>query len=177
MIAIAGILYGAVAAFVFRRLTDRQRVRQSVNLILAHIMEFRLFVDEPVLIWRAQWGALRANLALLGQIALPSLAMALLFAILWNPMDRRFGREPLRVGEATVMTAHSDQVPEIPGIVIETPGVRIPRTGEVSWRVRPVRAVILPAGFEARYPHNAAWMFWFFGFSTIGALAGAWKLR
>ena len=177
MIALAGFLYGLIAALIFRRTTDPRQVRRAVNQILAHIMEFRLFIDEPALVWRAQNDALRANLTLLRQIAVPCALMAALFAILWSPMDRTFGREPLRPGEATVMTSHTDSVPEIPGIVVETPGVRIPKTGEVSWRIRPVRAVRggFPAGVEVHYPRNGAWLLWFLGFSTLGACAAAWK--
>jgi hypothetical protein len=146
-----------------------------VNRILAHVMEFRLFVDEPALIWRAQRDAIRANFALLRQIAIPCIAMTALFGILWSPMDRYFGREPLRPGEATVMTAHVDQVPEVPGIVVETPGVRIARTGEVSWRIRALRTVTngFPNGVEVRYPRNGTWLLWFFGFSFVGAVAAA----
>ena len=175
MIALAGFLYGLIAALIFRRMTDPRRTRRAVNLILAHIMEFRLFIDEPALVWRAQKDALRANLTLLRRIALPCALTAALFAILWSPMDRTFGREPLRAGEATVMTSHTDRAPEIPGIAIETPGVRIPGTGEVSWRIRPIRAVSggFPPGVEVRYPRNPSWLLWFLGFSSIGALAGA----
>jgi hypothetical protein len=177
MIALAGFVYGLIAAVMFRCTADPRRIRCAANRTLAHIMEFRLFIDEPALVWRAQKDALRANLRLLRQIALPCAAMAAIFAILWSPLDRTFGREPLRAGQATVMTSHSDRVPEIPGIVIETPGVRIPRTGEVSWRIRPVRAVSggFPAGVEVVCPRNASWLLWFFVFSSAGALAGAWK--
>jgi hypothetical protein len=167
------LLYGAVAAFVFRRTTDPRRLRDASNRILARIMEFRLFVDEPLLIWQAQLGALKANLALLRQIAFPCLIMAFLFALLYGPMDRRFGHGPLRAGEATVMTAHSDSIPHIDGLAVETPGVRIARTGEVSWRVRSVRAAIgtVPPGVNIQYPRTAGWLLWFFAVSSVSALA------
>jgi hypothetical protein len=175
MIAPAGLLYGLIAAVIFRRTTDPRRIRQTVNHILAHIMEFRLFIDEPALVWRAQKDAFRANLTLLRHIALPCALMAGLFAVLWVPMEQYFGHEPLHPGEATVMTSHTDRAPEVPGIVVETPGVRIPRTGEVSWRIRPVRPVSggFPASVEVVYPRDGAWQLWFLGFSTIGACLGA----
>lgn len=176
---VIGALYGMIAAWAFRRLTDPVRLRQIFNRLLAHTIEFRLFVDEPALIWRAQWGALRANLALLREIALPTLGMAVVFAILWGPMDRKFGHDSLRAGEATVITSRADRVPAIPGMVVETPGVRVMRTGEVSWRVRPVRefAGSLPAGYEARYPLSRAWLVWFFAGSLAAAPVATIKRR
>ncbi len=57
-------LCGIVAAFVFRRFGSRA-TRQSINRILAHLMELRLFLDEPRLILRAQGNLLRENVSLL----------------------------------------------------------------------------------------------------------------
>ena len=96
---------------MFRRLADARRVRAATNQILARIMEFRLFVDEPALVWRAQKEALRANLALLREIALPCLIMAGCWfrPHLWSPNPWACG--PLRVGEVTVMTGAHGQYP------------------------------------------------------------------
>jgi hypothetical protein len=178
LLVLVSLLYGAVAAFVFRRTTNPRRIRQTTNQILARIMEFRLFVDEPALIWRAQLGALRANFALLRQIAMPCLIMAALFAIIYPTLDRRFGHAPLTMGEPTVLTAHTDQTPHIDGIAIETPGVRIPRTGEVSWRIRPVNTIIgtLPTGVKIQYPRTTAWLVWFFAISSLSAFVIIAKL-
>jgi hypothetical protein len=177
-LALVAAVYGVVAALVFRRFTDARRIRAATNRLLAHVMEFRLFVDEPGLIWQAQKAALRANFELLRLVAVPALAMAAIFAVLWTPMDRYFGHGPLPAGESTVMTSHSDRVPAVAGIVVETPGVRIPRTGEVSWRIRPSRPVSagFPPGVEVRYPRNPAWLWWFFGVSTLSAaVVGIWE--
>jgi hypothetical protein len=48
-------------------------------------------------------------------------------------------------GESVVVTAHVKSgdlgnvrmEPRRPGVAVETPGVRIPRSREVSWRIRP----------------------------------------
>jgi hypothetical protein len=175
MMMLSAVLYGAFAAFVFRRTTDPGRLRRTANQILARIMEFRLFVDEPLLIWRAQVGALKANWALLRQVAIPCAVMAIMFAILYSPMERRFGHASLRVGEATVLTTHSNTVPHIDGIAIETPGVRIARTGEVSWRGRPIRDTIgeIPRGIEIESRRTGQWLLWFFAISSVSALAVA----
>jgi hypothetical protein len=169
------VLYGAVAGLVFRRLTDSAKLRTSVNRLIAHIIEFRLFIDEPALIWRAQKDALRANGALLGQVVWPCLLMALPLALAWSPMQERFGHGPLKIGEATVMTAHTEDVPCMTGLLVESPGVRIARTGEVMWRVRPIRELKgpLPAGVELRYPTSNTWIVWFLAISSFSAVVFA----
>ena len=180
------VLCGIVTAFVFRRFAS-SGTRRTVNRILAHVMELRLFLDEPRLVWNAQRDLLRENLRLFGQIALPSLiATPLLGLIMWQA-DAVYGRAPLRAGEAVVVTAHvkagdlaSVQMEAPADVAIETPGVRIPRLREVSWRIRPLRP------FSGRLRVNSdveridipwpratvlgfSWMVWFFGISAVCA--------
>jgi hypothetical protein len=175
LLIVTALLYGAAAGFAFTRLTDHRRIRQAVNQIQAHIMEFRLFIDEPGLIWKAQREALRANLSLLRLIALPTALMAILFALAWQPMERRFGHGPLKLGESTIMTAHTDLVPCFAGLIFDTPGVYLPRTGETVWRVHLTRELKgpLPPGVELRYPRSNVWLAWFAGISTLSAIAAA----
>ena len=179
-------LCGVVTAFVFRRFAS-SHTRRTVNRILAHVMELRLFLDEPRLVWNAQRDLLRENLRLLGQIAVPSLiATPLLGFVMWQA-DAVYGRAPLRAGQAVVVTAHVKAVDlaqvrmEAPAdVTIETPGVRIPRLHEVSWRIRPVRP--FSGGLRVNtdveridipWPRGTvlgvSWMVWFFGISAISA--------
>src|ERR1022692_4945397 len=101
----AGIVYGLVAGFIFRHFTDAARLRTTINRILAHVLEFSLFIDEPRLILRAQRELLGENARMLGEIALPCLMMAVLFVPFYEPLDNRLGYRPLRPGETTVVTA------------------------------------------------------------------------
>jgi arylsulfatase A-like enzyme len=180
-------LCGIATAFVFRRFASSQ-TRRTVNRILAHVMELRLFLDEPRLVWNAQRDLLRENLRLFGQIAVPSLIVAPLLGVLIWQADEVYGRAPLRAGEAVVVTARvkagdlAQVRMEAPaGVAVETPGVRIPRLHEVSWRIRPLRP------FSGHLQVNAdveridipwpratvfglSWMIWFFGISSVCAL-------
>jgi hypothetical protein len=173
LLVVIAASYGAVAGVAFRLLTDRERVRRAVNQLVARVLEFRLFLDEPSAIWRAQKGAFFANMALLRAVALPTVLMGAILAFAWMPMERRFGHGPLRIGEATIMTAHTDPVPCFAGLLFETPGVFIPRTGETVWRVRLVRELRapLPAGVELRYPESNAWIGWFLAVSMVSGAA------
>jgi len=177
-------LCGMFTAFVFRRFGS-SGTRQTVNRILAHVMELRLFFDEPRLVWKAQRDLLRENLRLLGQIAAPSLITApLLGLVLWQA-DAVYERAPLAAGEAVVVTARVKlgdlagvQMEAPADVAVETPGVRIPRSNEVSWRIRPLRPFSGQLRVNAEvdrmevpWPRakvlGVSWMIWFFGISTI----------
>ena len=112
-----------------------------------------------------------------------------------------YGHAPLRVGEASVVTVQVKdfsvpvrlEAPE--GMVVETPGVRAVRDGQISWRVRPVRQGsgdfrfhvgdrVVTAGYfvrdpaiqsiEIRYPAETSWLVWFILVSIFSA--GALRL-
>lgn len=146
-----GVLSGIASVAVFRRLTNRDEMRAATNRILAHLVEFRLFADEPAVIWRAQRDILAANALFLQQAALPSLALLLPFALLLTAADAYFGHAALKQGQSTVVTATPASAPgsALPAmllrtpadITVETPAVRIEKERQVSWRVRPMRAV------------------------------------
>ena len=180
-------LCGIAAAFVFRRFTSNG-ARQTVNRILAHLMELRLFIDEPGLVWNAQRALLRENLRLFKQIAIPSLITVPIIGLVMWQADRVYGRAPLPAGKAVVVTAKIKgndldkvQLEAPPGIAVETPGIRVPRSHEVSWQVRPREPFtgVLKVNTEAErievpWPHatvlGVSWLFWFLGISSISAL-------
>ncbi len=137
------LIYGLAAAMVFRRFSDEALVHASVNRMVAHLMEFRLFIDSPAVILRAQWELLRENLRLLRLVLVPCLIMVALFAFLFPTLDGMYGRAPLNTGQSSVVTARiADGTLEVPaGIRVETEGVRSLRDGDVSWSVRPLGRV------------------------------------
>jgi len=144
-------LFGVVAAWLFGRFADRVLVRRSVNRVVAHILELRLFLDSPRLVFKAQGDLLRENLHLLRLIMLPAGASVVLFALLFPQLNAIYSRAPLAIGRPSVVTAHlngrvGNEMPTIrleapAGIEVETPGVRIVRSHEVSWRLRPGRSI------------------------------------
>lgn len=141
----ASALYGVAAVLIFRRFTDKALIRRSVNRVLAHVMELSLFLDAPRLVLRAQRDLLRENARLLRLVIVPAGILALLFALLFEPMNAFYGRAPLPVGEPSVVTIQMKDtaMPEVrleapAEIAVETPPVRILRDRQISWRVRPI---------------------------------------
>jgi len=141
-----GMLFGIGSTVLFRRWSDGEKIRIAANAMLAHLMEFRLFVDEPDLILRAQRDLLLANARLLRLMLTPMLLLTVPSAVTIAIASAFFSQGALRPGEAAVVTAHyRGELPDVElrlpiGVALETLPVRIPREHEISWRVRPSRA-------------------------------------
>ncbi len=153
VLLMAGALSSLGSIWAFRQFGDVARLRTAANGMLAHLLEFRLFADEPLLILRAQRDLVIANARMLRAAAVPSLVLLLPYAMLLAVCDAYFGHAPLRPGEATVVTVRcagpSTSEPDASaltalqlrtpvGMRVETPPVRVRSEKEVSWRVRPV---------------------------------------
>jgi hypothetical protein len=137
-----------ITVFIFLRYSDQHAVRVTTNRILAHLMEFRLFIDEPVLVMRANQDLLRENWRLFRLLFRPSAIAAVFFVVILGPLDAFYGRAPLRIGDPAVITVQLKNVKgtAVPtlrlkapaAIAVETPAVHIVREGQISWRVRPL---------------------------------------
>ena len=141
------ILTGVGMLLVFRHTSNQAAVRRAKSLVTAHLLEFRLFMDEPRLILRAQRDLVMANLRFLKLMLWPVVVLALPMALLLAGLDAFYGHAPLRVGEPAIVTAQlkQDGTPLIlkapVEIALETPPVHVPAERQVSWRVRPLRPV------------------------------------
>ena len=171
---------GFMSTLVVHWTSNRGAVRRATNLILAHILEFRLFLDEPVVILQAQWGLLKANAQLLRLMLVPALILAIPSILLLARLNTVYGLGPLKVGEAVVVSAKEPARLTMPaGIVIETPPVR--GQGQVAWRVRPF--ALIPVDTVRRSNPSVAipfpsvrilglhWLVWFlpgFAMAAIG---------
>jgi len=184
---VAALIYGVAAALLFRRLTDRAALNAAWNRVLAHTMELGLFVESPALVFRAQRDLAMANLRLLRWALAHCAILGIVFAAAYPWMDAGFGRAPLPVGQAVVVTARDSggrMEVEAPGIEVETPAVRIPRLHQVAWRVRPVAAGpkqwtvradgrVVDEPLAVPYP-KITWLPWFAAISCVAA-AVSWK--
>lgn len=160
-----GAIWGLVAILIFRRFTNRAALRSAVNRIYAHLLEIRLYSDEPSLVWRAQKALVVDNLRFLSLIGLPVLIMAVPFALLYPQFDAIYGWAPLEVGRTAIVTAQLTCKPEAdaqyilappPGIALESPPVRDFADSRIIWQIRPLSPVrgalrlILPDGTVTR---------------------------
>jgi hypothetical protein len=145
---VISILAGVGMLWVFKKTSNAARIRAVKRLVQAHLLEMRLFRDEPGVVWRAQKSLMAENLRYIGLMLRPALWMAAPLALLLIHLEGFYGRAPLAIGQAAIVTmAMRPPVDERtpapllaapPGIAIESPAVRILDEGQVSWRIRPV---------------------------------------
>jgi hypothetical protein len=147
-LVLVSILAGIAMMYVFRRWSDQDQIGSTANRMLAHLMEFRLFIDEPALVIRAQRDLLLENWHLLRLLVRPSVILILPSIVLLAQMDGCYGRAPLRIGDPAVITVQLKHgagaalrgiALKTPALVrVETPGVRIESVNQVCWRIRPI---------------------------------------
>ena len=147
-LGLVSVFAGVAMVYVFRRWSDQDALRGTANRMLAHLMEFRLFIDEPTLVMRAQRELLVENWRLLRLLARPSLILILPSFVLLAQLDACYGRAPLRIGHPAVVTVQVKDLgtAEVAGILlkapaairVETRAVRVPRLNQISWRIRPI---------------------------------------
>ncbi|MGO8719030.1 MAG: hypothetical protein ACLQMO_07405 [Acidobacteriaceae bacterium] len=144
-LTVLGILTGLAILPVFARFSNTAGISLAKRKVRAALYEFRLFGDEPRLVFRAQGKLLLWNARYLGLIFKPAAVVILPIIVLMAMMDMVYGHRALKVGEDTIVTARmADSVdlntisPELRGgnIAVETPSVRIPDAHQVVWGVR-----------------------------------------
>jgi hypothetical protein len=140
---------GLAALWVFARLSDQKRIEIAKHRLRAHLYAFRLFVDEPALIFRAQKQLLIWNGRYLALVLVPAIVIGIPTFVLLMHLDAVYGRRTLAAGESAIVTAHFDNATNLRlvspslegrGIEVETPPVRIALEHQVSWRVRAASA-------------------------------------
>lgn len=140
------ILAGIGMLLVFRYASDQAAVRRAKGVAQAHLLEFRLFMDEPRLVLRAQRDLIVANARFLKLMLRPVLVLALPMGLLLAGLEAFFGHAPLRIGQPAIVTAQLTDAAAILSlkasgeVAVETPPVRVPAERQVSWRIRPLRA-------------------------------------
>jgi hypothetical protein len=143
------ILAGIGMLLVFRHASDPLAVRRAKGITQAHLLEFRLFMDEPLLILRAQRDLLVANLRFMKLMLRPLLWMLLPMGLLLAGLEALYGHAPLAVGEAAIITAQVNnaagpfELKAPPEVAVETPPVHVIAESQVSWRIRPLRAATI----------------------------------
>ncbi len=121
--------------------------RRTINRIAAHVYELRLFLDEPSVVFRAQRELVRENLRLLWMLGRPCAILLVPFALIFVELNAFYGHIPIVVGEPAIVTMQlmgensTAQLKAPPGVSVETPPVDVLSARQISWRIRPLRAV------------------------------------
>jgi hypothetical protein len=139
---------GIAMLWVIGKISSQEKVRLTRRQIQATLLEFRIFWDEPRVVWRSQIRLLRLNLRYLGLMLQAVLIGLIPVILLMIRMEALYGRVPLPVGQPAIVTLQlmepineqfiPPRLDAPPPISVETPALRVFRDNQVCWRIRPL---------------------------------------
>ncbi len=142
------VLLGIAMLWVFGRTSNQAAIRRVKSELQAHLYEMRLFTDEPLLIWKAQVGLLRANVRYLAMMLVPALVLTIPMVLILAQLECFYGYAPLAPGQDAIVTMQmkGEGVPapvlRAPdGIAVDSPAIRLDGGQQISWRIRALRPV------------------------------------
>src|SRR5450432_1171961 len=153
-LSVISALVGIGMLWIFQKTSNQRGMKTVKRKVYASLLELRVFADEPSVTWRAQKSLFAANFRYMGMALRPALVMALPMALLLIHMEAFYGRAPLPVGQAAIITmgmsgpldpasADGKPAPSLTapaGVAVETPAVRVADERQISWRIRPAAA-------------------------------------
>ncbi len=140
----ASILIGIGMLWVVGKTSNQRAIERAKKRMQAHLLEMRLYADEPTLLFRAQGNLLLDNARYVGHMLRPAAFLALPMVVLFAHFDALYGRRPLRVGESTLVAVETtldgeDLALSATGpLAVDSVSVTAPSAGQVAWRVRAV---------------------------------------
>jgi hypothetical protein len=143
------VMMGIGMLWVFGRTSNQAAIRKVKGQLQAHLYEMRLFTDEPLLIWKAQWGLLKANVRYIGRMLVPAAVMTIPMVLVFAQLECFYGYAPLKPGQEAIVTVQMkegtrDPIPVLrapQGISIDSPAIRVGGQHQISWRIRAMRPV------------------------------------
>jgi hypothetical protein len=139
----------------FRAVSDQDALDAVKRRIYGGVYEIRLYKDDLLTIFAAQFGILRETMTYFRLSMVPMLWMMVPIAILVSQLQFQYGYESLEPGQTALvkvevteegaeLVATTDgagvslEVPD--GLRLETPLVWIPSLGEAAWRIAAERS-------------------------------------
>jgi len=148
-LALLSAAAGVGMLWVFQKTSNQAAIGRAKRRVQAHLLELRIYRDEPDVMWQAQKSLAAANLRYMALMLQPALILAIPFAVLLVHLEAFYGRAPLAPGAESILTirlsgpagTEAPQLEAPAGVAVETPAVRVLDEGQVSWRIRPQSAV------------------------------------
>jgi len=141
------LLTAALALLIYRWFSAQARIRRVKELLKAHILEIRLFQQDPVLTGRAVLSVLKTNLLYLRLNLKPFLIMFLPVMLILIQTEARLGYRPLAPGESVLVRTfwqtedallEDSKGPRVEGqgVSLASPPLRIRENLEIDWKIR-----------------------------------------
>jgi len=145
-------LTGLLMLFVFKWTSNQKGIQKVKNRIKAHLLELRLFKDSLSQSLRSQGNILRCNLTYISYSVKPMLVMIIPLILILIQLNFWFGYESLAPNESVLLKIKlaEDQNPletqitvqPSPGLMMETPPLRIEESREINWRFSAIQSGI-----------------------------------
>ncbi len=146
-LALASLLTGVAMLWVVGKTSNQRAIERAKKRMQAHLLEMRLYRDEPSLLFRAQGSLLLNNARYVGHMLRPALFLALPMVVLYAHFDAVYGRRPLHVGESALVSADTGlngtelSLSATDGFEVESVSVTSAASGQVVWRIRATEEV------------------------------------
>jgi uncharacterized membrane protein (DUF106 family) len=142
---VVSALTGVAMLWMFSKLSNQRAIKATKKRLQARLLEMRLYADDPRVIIKAQKALLAENLKYFLLMLRPAFVVTLPMILMLVVMDGFYGRRAFHPGESAMVTARLSNLTEsteavitVPdGVTVETAGVRVLASREVSWRIRP----------------------------------------
>ena len=139
------LVSGVVMVWIFGKVSDQDTIKRVREQIRGNLIGVRLFQSDIGIVLRLQRRIFGDTFRYMRYALVPMVVLLIPVVLIMTQLNLRFAARPLEPGEPALIKAYvrdsavlegevSLDVPD--GITVETPGVRIPSTREVAWRVR-----------------------------------------
>jgi hypothetical protein len=136
---------GVVLLWLFSKTSNPQKIKRTKKKLQAHLLEMRLYADDPSVILGAQKALLVQNVRYFGLMLKPALVATVPMVLLLLVLDGFYGKAPLRVGEPAIVTVQMSEAIPVDGpppkleappqISVDTAAVRVLSDRQASWRI------------------------------------------
>jgi len=132
--------------FIYKKTSNQHGIKEAKNLIKGYLLEIRLFPNDFGIFLGGLKRLLSANLRYLAYNLKPLLVMIVPIFLLLAQMNLWFGYQVQQPGETLLLKVEFNQAVEVdrldlqveapPGVMVDSPPVRIIDENEVDWRLR-----------------------------------------
>lgn len=145
-LAVLSAVIGLGMLWVVGKTSNQRAIGQAKKLMQAHLLEMRLYRDEPTILLRAQGRLILNNLRYVGHMSKPALFLALPMVVLYGHFDAVYGRRPLAIGEPTLVVVETDlpsaqlSLQGSGEMAVDSVPVASASDPQVTWRIRAIQA-------------------------------------
>lgn len=146
-LTLISLLTGLLMVWIFGRVSNQKAIARTRGKISGNLIAVRLFQNDIRVFLSLQGRILRDTFTYMRYSLKPMLVLMGPVVLIIIQLQLHYHYRPMKEGERALVTVrmHENRLPGDPakitltvtdGILIETPGVRIPSEREICWRIR-----------------------------------------